>query len=92
MARESLVEACLVREGKKRGVWVIKAEALFTGFPDRLLLAPSGRFALVELKSPSGKLRPAQRTVRRWLRGLGFKVHILRTAEQCERFYAEWLD
>ncbi len=92
MARESRVEGCLVRLGKKRGVWVIKAEALFPGFPDRMLLAPGGHFALVELKSPSGVLRPAQTVVRGWLRRLGFHVHIIRTAEQCERFYAEWLD
>ncbi len=89
--RETSVEQKLVREGKKRRVWVIKSETLVTGFPDRLLLAPGGHFALVELKRPGGKLRPAQALVRRWLARLGFRVHILEHPDEVEPFYRRWL-
>lgn len=88
---ESSVEGTLVRGGKRRGVWVIKAERLWLGFPDRMLLAPGGRVAFVETKRPKAALRPAQRLVAKWLRHLGFLVVKLDTPEKVERFYEEWL-
>lgn len=90
--RESRIEAALKREGKKRGVWVLKAETLCPGFPDRLLLAPGGRFALAETKRPGGVLRTAQRVVRRWLRKLGFEVHVLDSLDAVKGFYETWLN
>lgn len=89
--REANVETKLVREGKRRRVWVIKSERLVPGFPDRLLLAPAGRFALVELKRPGGTLSPAQRLVRKWLRRLGFTVHKIDHTDDVVPFYEEWL-
>lgn len=89
---ESTVETSLVRGGKRRGVWVIKAERLHLGFPDRMLLAPGGRVAFVELKRPKRVLEPAQRLVRRWLKHLGFRVEKLDTPEKVERFLEDWLD
>jgi len=90
--RERTVEDALKREGKRRGVWVIKSETLHVGFPDRLLLAPQGRFALVELKAPGRELRPGQRIVRGWLEALGFTVHVIDHPDDVTRFYARWLD
>ena len=90
--RESRVEDALKREGKRRGVWVIKSETLWVGFPDRLLLAPQGRFALVELKAPGRKLRKGQAIVRGWLFSLGFTVHVLDHPDDVTEFYRRWLD
>lgn len=90
---EKNVEDELRREAKRRGVWALKAEKLCPGFPDRLLLAPRGRFALVELKRPGiNKLRTAQRLVKRWLRALDIHVHVLNTKADVQRFFREWLD
>jgi len=71
---------------------VIKSETLYTGFPDRLLLAPQGRFALVELKAPGGALRKGQVIVCGWLAKLGFTVHVLDHPTKVQEFYRRWLD
>ena len=89
--RESNVEDALVREARKRSVWALKAERLHVGFPDRILLAPSGRFALVELKVPGENLRPAQQIVRGWLKKLGFTVYVVDEVEKVEGFFEKWL-
>lgn len=90
--REKSVEDALKSEARRRGVWAIKSERLVPGFPDRLLLAPGGRFALVELKRPGGTLGPAQRLVRRYLRRLGFIVHIIDHTADVQEFFQRWLD
>lgn len=90
--REARVEDALRRAGRRRGVWVLKSEALYPGFPDRLLLANNGRFALVELKAPGRTLRPGQKIVRRWLRHLGIRVHVIDHPGEVEEFYEKWLD
>ena len=71
---------------------MLKAETLHVGFPDRLLLAPQGRFALVELKAPGGKLRKGQVIVCGWLHRLGFTVHVLDHPDEVMEFYRRWLD
>ncbi len=85
-------ENALVREGKKRHVWVIKAERLVRGFPDRMLLAPGGLVAFVELKRPGQKLSPAQRLIRKWLKKLGFLVVMVDTPQGAKDFFSDWLD
>ncbi len=71
---------------------MVKAEKLCRGFPDRMLLAPGGRIAFVELKRPGQKLKPAQKLVRKWLKGLGFLVTTLDTPQEAKDFFSEWLD
>ena len=89
---ESTIEGGLRREARKRGVWAIKSEHLIPGFPDRLLFAPGGRYALVELKRPGGTRRLAQRIVRRWFRRLGIHVHTLYDPDEVQEFFRQWLD
>ena len=89
--REGNVQDALVREAKRYRVWAIKAEHLVVGFPDMLLLAPGGRFALVELKAPGRTLRIGQRIVRKWMRRLGITVHVFDTPEEVKAFFKSWL-
>lgn len=89
---ERNVESALMRGAKKRGAWPIKSERVRRGFPDRMLLAPHGRIAFVELKRLGKNLDPVQRMMARWLKRLGFLVVKLETVEEVETFLHEWLD
>lgn len=91
MREKEDVEDALRRQGKRRSVWVLKSEGLWPGFPDRLLLAPGARFALVETKAPGRLLRPGQRIVRKWLRRLGIEVTVIDHPDQIVPFYTRWL-
>lgn len=66
---EKEVEAYLVKQVKKAGgeclKWVSPGNA---GVPDRICMFPSGHVVFVEVKSPTGSLRPLQL---RWADRLG---------------------
>lgn len=47
------------------------------GMPDRLVLLPGGRMRLVELKSESGRLSPAQRVWHEKAAQVGTIVHVI---------------
>lgn len=88
---ESSLERSVCRLCKARGVWPLKAEMLFVGFPDRVLLAPGGRVAFWELKTPAGELRKGQKWAFGILRRLGFRVEVIRSNEEAEKFLEDWL-
>ena len=50
--REKYIEQKLVREVKKRGGLCEKWNSGSSGWPDRLVLLPDGKFGLVEVKAP----------------------------------------
>ena len=55
--REKYIEQKLVREVKKRGGLCEKWNSGSSGWPDRLVLLPDGKFGLVEVKAPGKKPR-----------------------------------
>lgn len=84
---EKLIEKKLCAAVKRLGGAAIKIWcASFTGMPDRLILLPGGRVAFTELKSTGGVLRPRQKVVIAWLRGLGFEVRVIDSLEGLEDF------
>jgi len=88
---ETVVENTLKRECKKRFAFCIKSETLTKGFPDRMVLAPSGKIAFVELKRPGTKLMRAQRMWRQRLRILGFEAVKLDSPEEVKAWAQEFL-
>lgn len=55
------------------------------GFPDRIVLKPSGKVFFVELKAPGKKPRKLQVHVISWLIDMGFSVYVVDSKEAaCE--------
>lgn len=81
--REKLIEQKLVRAVKAAGGIAVKfVSPGYDGMPDRLVLFPGGKMALVEVKAMGCKPRPLQIKRHRMLRALGFLVYILDNEKQ----------
>ena len=88
--REKIIEQKLVTAVKKHGGICPKfVSPGFDGMPDRLVLFPFGRFALVEVKAQGEKPRPLQLARHGMLRKLGYKVYVLDDVNQIERMICE---
>lgn len=59
------------------------------GVPDRLVCLPGGRVVFVELKAPGMTPRPLQIHQIGMLRLLGFRVEVIDSKEQVDRFVRE---
>lgn len=81
-----------LREGMKRsgGVALKFIPFAFTGFPDRMCLAPMGKIGFVELKSTGKKPTPRQDLVINWLRKMGFRVWVIDRQELLDQFFNEF--
>lgn len=79
--REKRVEQELTRRVKRLGGWAIKILPSVSGLPDRLVILPGGRVFFVELKAPTGTVKPHQHVVHRRLASLGCPVQVLPTIE-----------
>lgn len=89
--RENRVERTLYTEVKARGGWAIKLLPSVSGLPDRLVLFPGGHALFVELKSPTGTVKPHQTVIHRRLQALGFEVLVL-SSPYAVRDWANKLD
>lgn len=85
---EATIEGAFVRAARARGWRAIKLEpgADNRGVPDRLVLFPGGRCALIEFKAPGGRLSALQSRWLGWLRGAGFPATVAYSAEEALTF------
>ena len=74
---ESALEARLVKGIRVRGGMALKLTPTVAGIPDRLVIMPSGRLILVELKTDKGKLSAVQIHMHQRLALHGVKVTTL---------------
>lgn len=84
MIEAALDRACGARVRAGGGWWLKLAPQARRGIPDRLLLLPGGRVVFVELKTPTGRLSPAQRHCITALNNLGVTAVVIRTVEQLD--------
>lgn len=75
--REKYIEAKLVKEVKKRGGLCEKWNAGTSGWPDRIVLLPDGKFGMVEIKAPGKNPRKLQIHRHEQLRNLGYNIYVL---------------
>ena len=75
--REKYIEEKLVKEVKKRGGLCEKWNAGTSGWPDRIVLLPDGKFGMVEIKAPGKKPRKLQIHRHEQLRNFGYNVYVL---------------
>jgi Holliday junction resolvase len=76
----------ILTECRRRG-WIAlhsrmdMAATLTVGAPDFVILA-EGRILLIEVKTRTGKLSPAQQALHAWARKLGHEVNVVRSVEE----------
>lgn len=56
------------------------------GVPDRIVLMPNAKIVFVETKAPDGDVKSWQDRCHKMLRGLGFRVEVIWTPQQVNRF------
>lgn len=87
MTRESTVESSLTAACRMRGWMCLKwSPDGVLGVPDRIILAPSGRMFLVEVKRPGGRPRASQTAFASRLARLGHTVAVYDGTEPPGRF------
>lgn len=75
--REASLEAFFRIRVRQLGGYCVKLAPTEAGVPDRLVMLPSGRMYLVELKAEDGSVSPIQHLWHRRIRQLGGQVHVL---------------
>lgn len=84
---EKKIERLLVDESKRIGGWALKlVPDFFSGLPDRLCLFPGGRLFFIETKSTKDKPRKLQKIIHKRLLDMGFKVLVIDTINQVNKF------
>lgn len=75
--REKYIEQQLTRAVKKRSGLCEKWNSDTSGWPDRIVLLPDGKFGFVEVKAPGKEPRPLQIHRHEQLKALGYPVFVL---------------
>jgi hypothetical protein len=78
---EAQLEAFFRKRVRMLGGHTIKLAPTEKGVPDRLVAFPGGRLFLVELKTDTGSLSPAQVVWHSRMDDLGVRVHVLYGAD-----------
>lgn len=87
---EKELEAKVGRLVRRRGgLWLKWVSPGYTGVPDRIVVAPGGRVAFVEMKQAGGKLSPRQIYVGRLLRILGCSVFVVYNMDDAQHMMRE---
>lgn len=84
---EKVIEAYLGRCAKEVGGMSLKWTGV-PGVPDRIVLLPGGRLALVEVKTLGGKISPLQRLIHGRIRALGIPVFVVWTKAEVDTLMA----
>ena len=72
----------------------LKAQGVLAGFPDLFLFVPAGGYhgLMIEMKSPKGRLSPAQTMVLPRIENQGYKVVVCYNAQEAMNVILEYLN
>lgn len=87
MTSEAVIETFFIDRIRKIGGMSIKLVPYTRGLPDRLVIFPTGQIRFVELKTPVGRLSPAQKVWHARAARLGVPVAVLHSPQQI----VEWI-
>lgn len=87
--RETAIEAHLTKRVIALGGLSVKLLPATAGIPDRMIILPRGRIFLIELKSPTGRLRPVQTAWHNKLKKRGVPVAVLSSKTAVDAWIAE---
>lgn len=76
--REAQLEGYFVSACRREGWKAIKLMPSEKGVPDRMVIIPGGEILLVELKTETGRVSPAQKEWHRRAGVLGVHVYVLK--------------
>lgn len=68
----------------------MKADGLMVGFADLVVLGSRGRVAFLEVKTPEGKLSPAQNMFRKIVEDKGHNYSVVRSHEELPDILKAW--
>ena len=83
---EARIEDYLSQRVIDAGGMVAKMVPVVAGLPDRLVILPGGVIKLVELKSPTGRLRPVQVAWHKKAAKRGVRVPVLSSRAEVDQF------
>jgi hypothetical protein len=86
---ESALEQRFFKLVREAGGIAIKLMPTHAGVPDRLVLWPGGRSALVELKTETGSVSKVQKVWHERAAALGHPVTVLRGMAEVKKWVAE---
>lgn len=88
--REKDIEARLKKKAERLNCIVQKLTTFETGWPDRIVILPTGLTAFVELKTKRGVLSPRQRLVREEIKKQGAPYFIVNDLAS-EGLFLNWI-
>ena len=69
---------------------ILKATGVLAGVPDVEILGPLGRSWRIEVKTPEGRLSPAQEAFRAWMVPIGVPYVVARTIDDVKAALTHW--
>lgn len=84
--REAQLEGYFVSACRREGWKAIKLMPSEKGVPDRMVIIPGGEILLVELKTETGRLSPAQREWHRRAGVLGVHVYVVKGPKEVKQW------
>lgn len=88
MTTERVLQRKIIDYLKNSGILVVKTDSTSTrGWPDLVVILPSGDVHFIEVKTPTGKLSVHQQRIHQQLKEQNANVHTVRSVAEVQRLF-----